>query len=68
MTPITVSETAVATLCIILGAFLWAYLIGNACAVLSALDADAARENQMMDDLNKAKLRIFLDGKRLGKM
>ena len=32
-------EVVIGTLSVILGAFLWAYLIGNACAVLSALDA-----------------------------
>ena len=53
VTLITTAEVVIATASVILGAFLWAYLIGNACAVLSALDADASRENQLMDDLNK---------------
>merc|ERR1711871_1520343 len=33
-----------------------------------AAEAAIAERLAMMDDLNKAKLRIFLDGKRLGKM
>ena len=47
-----VTESIVATCCLLTGAFTWAWIIGSACAVLSHLEEHKAREQQLMDELN----------------
>ena len=56
ITPQNPSEMRWCTFLLLMGAFLWAYIIGNACGIVSTLDVDNIEHRQRMDQLN-----IFMD-------
>jgi potassium voltage-gated channel Eag-related subfamily H protein 7 len=45
-------EFRVATICVLLSACLWAYIIGCACGIISNLDMASINHHQMLDQLN----------------
>ena len=53
ITPVTTSEMSCCSLAILVGAGIWAYIIGNACSTLAMLDCDALEHKQLMDQVNK---------------
>ena len=52
ITPCNPSEMRWCTFLLLMGAFLWAYIIGNACGIVSTLDVDNIEHRQRMDQLN----------------
>ena len=52
ITPQNPSEMRMCTTIMLIGAFFWAYLIGNACGIISTLDVDGTEHRQRMDQLN----------------
>ena len=65
ITPQTKLEMLVATVMLLFGSCLWAYIIGSACSILSTLDVDTIEHQQLMDQLNNMMTRGHLpDGLR----
>ena len=48
-------EMCIATIFLLMSACLWAYIIGNATAIVSTGDPDAIAHHQTMDALNKVR-------------
>ena len=52
ITPQNPAEMRICTLLLLWGSCLWAYIIGNACGIVSTLDVDTMQHHQRMDQLN----------------
>ena len=52
ITPQNPGEMRMCTLLLLWGSCLWAYIIGNACGIVSTLDVDTMQHHQRMDQLN----------------
>ena len=52
ITPQNPSEMRMCTFLMLIGASIWAYIIGNACGIISTLDVDGIEHRQRMDLLN----------------
>ncbi len=48
----TNGERIVATVCMLLGAFIFAYVVGSVCAIATSMNADSSEFKQTMDDFN----------------
>merc|ERR1712216_415801 len=76
ITPQNTSEMMLTTLYLLIGAFFWAFIIGNICALLSSNDPGAIEYQQTMDELNlfvadrnlpndlRRRLRMFIINSR----
>ena len=45
-------EMQVCTICLLIGSFMWAYIIGSACSILTSISMEKAEHQQTMDHLN----------------
>lgn len=45
-------EMQVCTICLLIGSFMWAYIIGSACSILTSISLEKAEHQQTMDHLN----------------
>merc|ERR1719456_568719 len=52
ITPMTGPERLICVGLMLIGAMVWAYIIGQACSVLANLDIHESRFKQRLDDLN----------------
>ncbi len=52
ITPVNGSEMWCSAFFVLFGAILWAYIIGNACGIISTLDVESIQHRQNMDALN----------------
>lgn len=52
ITPQNTTETLIGVFCMLCGASLWAYVVGNVCGVVASLDVRTLAFRQTMDDLN----------------
>lgn len=50
--PANPTETVIGIFCMLCGASLWAYVVGNVCGVVASLDVRTLAFRQTMDDLN----------------
>jgi len=76
ITPVSVFEMQWCTFCLLWGSCVWAYIIGNACGIVSNLDIATIEHQQTMDQLNsfmseqhfskplKTKVRSFFNQTR----
>ncbi|KAH8066842.1 voltage-gated potassium channel [Aureococcus anophagefferens] len=46
------TEMQVCTICLLIGSFMWAYIIGSACSILTSISLEKAEHQQTMDHLN----------------
>ena len=52
ITPTNAHEMQICTVFLLFGSILWAYIIGNACGIVSTLDVETIQHHQTMDQLN----------------
>ena len=52
ITPTNSSEMRLTICCLLIGGVVWAYIIGNACGIVSTLDVGTIKHRQRMDQLN----------------
>ena len=62
--PVTTAERFVVTVCMLIGACLWAYIVANVCAIVTALDQHGLELKSVRNHMNNFRAcmsRAFLD-------
>lgn len=50
--PVTMTETGLTVVCMLVGASLWAFVVGNVCGIIANLDVEGVQFRNGMDELN----------------